>query len=62
MKLYLVHDEDYNYKIVVSATNYDEAIKKTHKWLEETKQNGDLWNSKNVRWIAELCDNNTVIR
>lgn len=61
MRLYVVHDEDYSYKIVVSAMDYKEAIEKTHKWLEETKQNSNLWNSKNIKWIAELCDNDIVV-
>lgn len=61
MKLYLVYDADYSYKIIVRAMDCDEAIIKVYKWLEETKQNGDLWNNKNIKWIAELCDNDVVI-
>ena len=62
MNLYLVHDADYNYRVVVAATYADEAIKKTQKWLEETKQNGELWTGGNVKWFADLCDNDVVIK
>jgi hypothetical protein len=30
--------------------------------MEETKQNGELWKSKNVKWYADLCDNDVVIK
>lgn len=62
MKLYLVHDEDFNYRVVVYANNTEEAIDKLHKWMEETKQNGELWKSKNTKWYADLCDNDVVIK
>lgn len=61
MKLYLVHDEYDNYKVIVYATNGEDAIEKMHKWMVETKQNGEFFNSKNVKWIADLCDNNKVL-
>lgn len=61
MNLYLVHDEDYNYRVVVRANNSEEAIKRVLKWIEETGQNGELWNSNNIKWSADLCDNDTVI-
>lgn len=59
--LYLVHDEDYNYRVVIRATNSEEAVAKLHRWLAETNQNGELWSSKNVKWYADLCDNDKVI-
>ena len=58
-RLYLVHDEDYSYKIVVSAQNVNEALEKVDTFLQETKQSGELW--RNVKWIVDLCDNDTVI-
>lgn len=58
-RLYLVHDEDYSYKIVVSAQNVNEALEKVDAFLQETKQAGELW--RNVKWIVDLCDNDTVI-
>ena len=58
-RLYLVHDEDYSYKIVVSAQNVNEALEKVDTFLQETKQAGELW--RNVRWIVDLCDNDTFI-
>lgn len=61
MRLYLVHDEDYSYRVIISASNADEAIEKLHKWIEETKQNGELWKSIGVKWYADLCDNDKVI-
>ena len=62
MNLYVVHDEDYNYRIVISASDSDEAITKLHNWIAETKQNGDFWRSTNVKWYADLCDNDKVIQ
>ena len=61
MRLYLVHDEDYNYRVVISALSADESIEKLHNWLKETKQNGELWKSTGVKWYADLCDNDKVI-
>lgn len=58
-RLYLVHDEDYSYKIVVSVQNVNEALEKVDAFLQETKQAGELW--RNVKWIVDLCDNDTVI-
>ena len=58
-KLYLLHDEDYSYKVVVSAQNANEALEKLNTFLQETKQAGELL--RNVRWIVDLCDNDTVI-
>lgn len=58
-RLYLVHDEDYSYKIVVSAQNTNEALEKLTTFLQETKQAGELWH--NVKWIVDLCDNDKVI-
>ena len=57
--LYLVHDEDYSYKIVVSAQNANEALEKLTTFLNETKQVGELW--RDVKWIVVLCDNDKVI-
>ena len=38
-RLYLVHDEDYNYQIVVSANSATSAIEKLQNFIKETKQN-----------------------
>ena len=57
--LYLLHDEDYNYKIIVSAQNANEALKKLNIFLKETKQVGDL--CCNTKWIVDLCDNDKII-
>ena len=59
MRLYLVHDKDYCYMIVVSANNAEEAITKLQNYLKETKQTGEFWN--NTEWIADLCDNDKVL-
>ena len=61
MRLYLVHDEDDNYKIVISALNADEALAKLQRFLEETKQKGEGWITHNAKWSADLCDNDKVI-
>lgn len=61
MGLYLVHDEDYSYRVVISASSADEAIAKLHKWLERTNQNSELWSSHGVKWYVDLCDNDKVI-
>lgn len=61
MHLYVVHDEYYNYRVVVYANNEEEAIEKLHKWVEETKQNGKFWHSKDVQWYADLCNNDVVL-
>lgn len=58
-RLYLVHDEDYSYKIVVSAQNAKDALKKLNTFLKETKQVGDLW--RDLKWVADLCDNDKVL-
>lgn len=58
-KLYLLHDEDYGYKVVVSAQNANEALEKLNTFLQETKQTGELW--RDVKWIVDLCDNDKVI-
>ena len=58
-RLYLVHDEDYSYKIVVSAQNAKDALKKLNTFLKETKQAGDLW--RDLKWVADLCDNDKVL-
>ena len=39
-RLYLVHDEDYNYQIVVSANSATSAIEKLQNFIKETKQTG----------------------
>lgn len=59
--LYIVHDTDYNYRIVVEAESSQQAEKKVHKYLSDTKQNGECWCSKNVKWQTDLCDNDTVL-
>lgn len=61
MKLYLVHDDEFYYKIVINAENQEDAINKLHNWMDVTNQNGEFWNSKNVKWIVDICDNNKVI-
>ena len=58
-RLYLLHDEDYSYKIVVSATSANEAKQKMEDFVKETKQVGDLF--PKIKWIADLCDNDNVI-
>lgn len=58
-KLYLLHDEDYSYKIVVSAPNANEALEKLDVFLKDTKQVGKLW--RDLTWIVDLCDNDRVI-
>lgn len=58
-KLYLLHDEDYSYKVVVSAQNANEALEKLNTFLQETKQTCELW--RDVKWIVDLCDNDKVI-
>lgn len=60
MNLYLVHDEDYCYKVVVSATNANEAIAKLENFIRETKQTGEFW--RESKWIADLCDNDKVLK
>lgn len=62
MKLYLVHDVDYTWRVVIQANDGDEAIEKLHKWFDDTKQNGKLFTSRNVKWIYDLCDNDIVIK
>ena len=57
--LYLVHDKDYNYKVVVSANSATNAIEKLQKFIKETKQTGELWIK--IEWIADLCDNDKVL-
>ena len=59
--LYFVHDADYSYRVVVRAKDGDEAISKLKAWMQETKQNGELWSSANVKWYADLCDNDKII-
>lgn len=58
-KLYLLHDEDYSYKVVVSAQNANEALEKLDAFFKDTKQVGELW--RDLIWIADLCDNDRVI-
>lgn len=61
MNLYLVHDKDFNYKIVVYAFNAGQAVEKVLNWLKETKQTGEFWISDHIKWIADLCDNDKVL-
>lgn len=61
VNLYLVHDNNYNYRIVIRAKDADEAINKLHNYMKETKQNGEFWSSNNIIWYADLCDNEKVI-
>lgn len=61
MRLYLVHDEDYCYRVVIQANQNEDAIEKLHKWFKDTKQDSEFFTSKNVKWIADLCDNDVVI-
>lgn len=42
-RLYLVHDEDYNYQVVVSANSANSAIEKLQNFIKETKQTGEFW-------------------
>lgn len=58
-RLYLLHDEDYSYKIVVSAQNANEALEKLDVFLKDTRQVGELWHD--LTWIVDLCDNDRVI-
>lgn len=59
--LYLVHDKDYSYRIVVCAENAEQAIEKVLKWLKETKQCEEFWISNRINWIADLCDNDKIL-
>lgn len=59
--LWLIHDKDYSYRVIVKADSVTEALSKMHKWSETTKQNGEYWNSANVRWYADICDNEDVL-
>lgn len=52
--LYLCHDKDYNYRVVVSAIDANEAIEKLKKYIKETKQFGEMWYEP--EWIADLSD------
>lgn len=61
MRLYIVHDSDYCYRVVIKASNSGEAIYKLRKWLEETEQTGEFFNSDHVKWFADICDNDTII-
>ena len=61
MRLYLVHDKEYAYMVVIKASRSNDAIEKLHKWFEKAKQHGEFFNSNNVKWIADLCDNDVVI-
>lgn len=61
MKLYIVHDKEYSHTFAVYASSAEESIQKLHSWMEDTKQNTEIWNSHNVQWIADLCDVNKVI-
>lgn len=58
-QLYLVHDKDYNYKIVASAKTPNDAISKVEQFLKETKQTGTYWH--NPKWIASLFDNEKIL-
>lgn len=58
-RLYLLHDEDYSYKIVVSAQNANEALEKLDVFFKDTRQVGELW--RDLTWIVDLCDNDRVI-
>ena len=58
-RLYLVHDEDYNYEVVVSAYGAVNAIEKLQNFLKETKQTGEFFTE--TKWIADLCDNDKVL-
>ena len=58
-RLYLVHDEDYNYQIVVSANSATSAIEKLQNFIKETKQTDEFWIK--TKWIASLCDNDKVL-
>ena len=59
-KLYLLHDEGYSYKVVVSAQNANKALEKLDVFFKDTKQVGELW--RDLTWIADLCDNDRVIK
>lgn len=43
MRLYIVHDSDYCYRVIIKASNPGEAIYKLRKWLEETGQTGGVF-------------------
>lgn len=58
-RLYLVHDKDYNYQVVVSANSATNAIEKLQNFIKETKQTGEFWIES--KWIADLCDNDKVL-
>lgn len=58
-RLYLVHDEDYSYEVVVSANSATNAIEKLQNFIKETKQTGEFWIK--TKWIADLCDNDKVL-
>lgn len=61
MKLYLVHDDNYCYKVVVKAETSDEAISKVKVFLQRTNQASEFFKSNHVKWIADLCDNDTIL-
>lgn len=62
MRLYIVRDKSNSFALVVKAVSPEEAISKVQKWIKETNRNGECWHSKNIKWIAELCDNEEVIK
>ena len=41
--LYLLNDEGYSYKVVVSAQNANKALDKIDVFFIDTKQVGELW-------------------
>lgn len=57
--LYLVHDIDFNYKVVVLATDGNVAIDKVKDFLIRTNQCSEYF--KKVNWIVSLCDNDKVL-
>ena len=51
MNLYIVHDDEENYRYVVKAETHDEAIEIVKEYTGH----------KTFGWIAWLCDNDEVL-
>ena len=56
--LYYVHTEFNDYRIVVKATDVDEAESLAKEWFFD---NVSSLNGADIKWIIELCDNDEII-
>lgn len=61
MRLYIVHDWQYIYKLIVFALNEEDALSKVQEYIEKKGGHKRLGILFKPRWIVDPCMNKELI-